>query len=100
MRYMKIGMAIILAFGLLASAAWAGETKQVKLGVSGMMCGSCEAKVKKSLEKVEGVKSVDVQWDKGEAVVTADKTVKDEELVKAVKKAGDRFDAKVAEEKK
>jgi len=35
-----------------------------------MMCGHCEARVKKTLEAIEGVASAEVSHEKGTAVVT------------------------------
>ena len=52
--------------------------------IEGMMCGHCEASVKKALEALEGVISADVSHDKGTAIVTLDKDVSDDVLTKAV----------------
>lgn len=57
-------------------------TKTMK--INGMMCGHCEARVKKALEAVEGVTSAVVSHEQGTAVVTADDSVSDDVLVKAV----------------
>ena len=40
------------------------------LKVEGMMCGHCEARVKKALEEIDGVVSAEVSHEKGTAVVT------------------------------
>lgn len=52
--------------------------------IEGMMCGHCEATVKKALEALEGVISADVSHDKGTAVVVLEKDVADDILTKAV----------------
>ena len=52
--------------------------------IEGMMCGHCEASVKKALEAVEGVESADVSHEKGTAVVTLAADVDDAVLRKAV----------------
>lgn len=52
--------------------------------IEGMMCGHCEARVKKALEAVEGVASAEVSHEKGTAVVTLSADVADEKLKKAV----------------
>ena len=57
-------------------------TKTMK--IEGMMCGHCEASVKKALEAVEGVEAADVSHEKGEAVVTLTGSVDDAVLKKAV----------------
>ena len=54
--------------------------------INGMMCGHCEARVKKTLEAIEGVTSAQVSHEKGEAVVTLDKDVADDVLRDAVTK--------------
>lgn len=54
------------------------------LNVEGMMCGHCEARVKKALEAVEGVASAEVSHVKGTAVVTLTKDVDNKVLKDAV----------------
>jgi len=57
-------------------------TKTMK--IEGMMCGHCEASVKKALEALEGVQSAEVSHEKGTAVVTLTPDVADEALKQAV----------------
>ena len=57
-------------------------TKTMK--IEGMMCGHCEAAVKKALEALDGVASAEVSHEKGTAVVTLDKDVDNAVLTKAV----------------
>ena len=57
-------------------------TKTIK--IEGMMCGHCEAAVKKALEALDGVASAEVSHEKGTAVVTLDKDVDNAVLTKAV----------------
>ena len=54
------------------------------MNIEGMMCGHCEATVKKALEAVAGVSAAEVSHEKGTAVVTADSTVTAEALKAAV----------------
>jgi Cu2+-exporting ATPase len=54
------------------------------ISIEGMMCGHCEATVKKALEAIDGVVSADVSHDKGTAVIALDKDVSDDVLTKAV----------------
>ena len=54
------------------------------LTIEGMMCGHCEATVKKALEAVENVVSAEVSHEKGTAVVTLSAPVEDAALRKAV----------------
>ena len=52
--------------------------------IEGMMCGHCEARVKKCLEALEGVNEAAVSHENGTAVVTLGGPVTDEVLKKAV----------------
>ena len=54
------------------------------LKITGMMCGHCEARVKKALEAVEGVAEAKVSHEAGTAVVTLNAPVEDAVLKKAV----------------
>ena len=57
-------------------------TKTMK--IEGMMCGHCEATVKKALEAIEGVNSAEVSHEAGTAIVELSEEVQDEVLQKAV----------------
>nr|WP_298573038.1 heavy metal translocating P-type ATPase [uncultured Mogibacterium sp.] len=57
-------------------------TKTMK--IEGMMCGHCEATVKKTLEALEGVSSAHVSHEAGTAVVELTEEVQDDVLQKAV----------------
>ena len=57
-------------------------TKTMK--IEGMMCGHCEARVKKALEAVAGVSEAVVSHENGTAVVTLSEAVSDDVLKKAV----------------
>ena len=57
-------------------------TKTMK--IEGMMCGHCEARVKKTLEALAGVDSAEVSREAGTAVVTLNEEVSDDVLKKAV----------------
>lgn len=52
--------------------------------IEGMMCGHCEARVKKTLEAIAGVAEAKVSHEAGTAVVTLDAEVSDETLKAAV----------------
>ena len=57
-------------------------TKELK--IEGMMCGHCEATVKKALEAVDGVASATVSHTDGNAIVELNKDVDNDVLKKAV----------------
>jgi len=59
------------------------KTMEKTIKIEGMMCGHCEATVKKALEKVEGVESAVVSHEKGNAVVTLTKEI-DADTFKAI----------------
>ena len=54
------------------------------MNIEGMMCGHCEARVKKTLEGIDGVTEAVVSHEKGTAVVTLEKEVADSVLKEAV----------------
>lgn len=54
------------------------------MNIKGMMCGHCEATVKKALEALPEVASAEVSHEKGTAVVTLEKEIADDVLKKTV----------------
>ena len=60
------------------------EKMEKTMKIEGMMCGHCEARVKKCLEAIEQVESAAVSHQEGTAVVTLSGAVEDEVLKKAV----------------
>ncbi len=54
------------------------------MNIEGMMCGHCEATVKKALEEVQGVESAEVSHEANKAVVTLSGDVSDDVLKQAV----------------
>ena len=52
--------------------------------IEGMMCGHCEARVKKALEALPQVESASVSHESGTAVVTLKEAVDNSVLTKAV----------------
>ena len=62
------------------------ETKEMTktMKIEGMMCGHCEARVKKTLEAIDGVTEAVVSHEAGTAVVTLASDVADETLKDAV----------------
>ncbi len=52
--------------------------------IEGMMCGHCEARVKKCLEALEGVSEAKVSHEEGTAVVGMAEEISDDILTKAV----------------
>ena len=62
------------------------EKKEMEktMKIEGMMCGHCEARVKKTLEAIPGVEAAEVSHEKGTAVVKMASEVADDVLKKAV----------------
>ena len=60
------------------------EKMKKTMHIEGMMCGHCEARVKKTLEAVAGVSEAVVSHETGTAVVTLSEAVSDDVLKKAV----------------
>ncbi len=64
------------------------ENNEMKITVNGMMCGHCEAHVKKALEAIDGIESVVASHEDNLVTITNSKDV-DEALIKAaVEEAG------------
>ena len=59
-------------------------TMEKTMKIEGMMCGHCEATVKKALEALDGVDHADVNHEQDQAVVTLKEDVADDVLKKAV----------------
>ena len=59
------------------------KSMEKTIKIEGMMCGHCEATVKKALEAVEGVEAAVVSHEKGTAVVTLAKEI-DAEVFKKI----------------
>ena len=58
------------------------------LKIEGMMCGHCEARVKKCLEELPGVESAAVSHEKGTAVVTMTQKIDNAVFKKAIEEQG------------
>ena len=56
--------------------------------IDGMSCAHCAARVKKELEKIEGVEAVEVSVEEKKAVVSLNTAVTEEELKAAIEEAG------------
>lgn len=64
------------------------KSMEKTLKIEGMMCGHCEARVKKCLEGIEGVKEAIVSHEAGTATVILEKDVADDVLKKTVEDQG------------
>ena len=60
------------------------DTMEKTMKIEGMMCGHCEARVKKTLECIDGVAEAAVSHEAGTAVVTLEQEVPDDVLKTAV----------------
>lgn len=60
------------------------EKMQKTMKIEGMMCGHCEATVKKCLEELPGVETAEVSHESGTAIVTLAGEVSDDVLKKTV----------------
>lgn len=58
------------------------------LKIEGMMCHHCEARVKNTLEAMDGVVQADVSHEKGTAIVTLSKDIANDVLKEAVEDQG------------
>jgi Cu2+-exporting ATPase len=64
------------------------EDKIMKIKVNGMMCGHCEAHVKKALEAIDGVETVVASHDENLVTITLSKDIDEAVIKAAVTEAG------------
>lgn len=62
--------------------------KKLKLNIGGMHCASCASNIERSLRKISGIKEVTVSAVTNKAFVESEDKVSEEEMKKAVAKAG------------
>ena len=67
------------------------ETNEKTVSVKGMMCGHCEARVKKALEDINGIDEAIVSHEKGTAIISLSSDVSDKTIKKAIQDAGYKF---------
>ena len=76
--------AVVAAAEINTETKKENKTMTKTMKIEGMMCGHCEAAVKKALEALDGVAGAEVSHEKGTAVVTLEKDVDNAVLTKAV----------------
>ena len=64
------------------------EDKEMKITVNGMMCGHCEAHVKKALEAIDGIETAAASHEKNLVTITKTKDVEESLIKAAVEDAG------------
>ncbi len=62
--------------------------KKAKIEIVGMHCASCASNIERSLKKIAGVKSANVSLLLRKGTAEIDDNVSEEDLKKAVKRAG------------
>ena len=61
---------------------------KIKLSIEGMHCASCASNIERSLKKISGVKEASVSLMLKKGTVNTEEDISDEELKKAVSRAG------------
>jgi mercuric ion binding protein len=85
---MKQLLMLVLLISSMVTSAWA-DIHTVKLSVPSMNCAMCPITVRKSLEKVEGVTQVTVDYEtKSAVVVYNDQKTSVSQLTQATEDAG------------
>ena len=64
---------------------------KAEVGIKGMMCGHCEAHVKKALEALDGVQEAVPNKDENKAVLTLSGDISEAQVKAAVEDAGYEF---------
>ncbi|MEK6897078.1 MAG: heavy metal-associated domain-containing protein [Nanoarchaeota archaeon] len=62
--------------------------KKAKITIQGMHCASCASNIERSLKKTHGVKNANVSLLLKKGTAECEDSVSDEDLKKAVKRAG------------
>lgn len=69
-KFLNVSLAVGLLLG--AGTVFAGAPQTVTLAVENMTCGTCPIVVRKALERVSGVSTTSVDFDRKTATVTFD----------------------------
>ena len=64
------------------------SSKIIPIDIEGMHCSSCALLIEKSIKNVSGVEKVNVNFSSAKAMVKADGTISQSELIKAIEDAG------------
>ncbi len=96
LRTLILGSLICPALWLLAGTSRTSaqestaDGKQAVVTVQGMQCPFCAYGIQKQLKKLRGVKTVEVELEKNQAIVTLepDAKVTDKDIQQAIRKAG------------
>jgi len=64
------------------------DKKNMKIAVNGMMCGHCEAHVKKALEAIEGIETVVASHEENLVTITATGDIDEAVIKSAIEEAG------------
>lgn len=83
--------------GAMPAVVWASNTSSsetiITLKISGWTCASCEKDIRKSLMDIPGVRSAEVSYARGGAIVTVEPgKIDSRQLVQAVRGASSIFD--------
>ena len=83
-RILSLAVVVMLGMGILAMQTEAADQK-VTLMLGGKFCDFYPKEITDALMKVKGVTGVDLESMKGHAIVSHDGTVKQDDLVSAMK---------------
>lgn len=98
MKTMKTILTILAIGGSLCGAPARAEDGKATLKVTGMTCAQCASGLRNSLTNLEGVKTAEVNFDAGRAIVTFDSAkLTTGQLIAAVAKTGGFEAEEVAE---
>ena len=71
------------------SSSARADVKTVKLDIEGMTCGSCAASVKSALEKVDGIRNVQISFEQKGGTVEFDPTkLNEKKIIEVVNETG------------
>ena len=79
---------VLLLLMLFSTPSFSGESKSIKVTVDGMTCPMCAGKVETELSKIKTISDTKIDISKGIVTLETKTTIKDEEIEKAIKRAG------------
>lgn len=91
-------MYVLILFIFLVPITVSAAEEQVVIDIQGMTCGLWPIAIEKSLAGVEGVSEVKISLKEEQGSLIAEDSVSDEELLKAITKAGP-YKGKIVERK-
>jgi len=74
--------------------------KEIKLKINGMHCTSCALNIERTVEKIKGVKKIEINFINSNGYINATDKTDIDQIINTIKKLGYDAVAEVSDEKK